>query len=699
LASQSSFPCVKDTYVSKQSPTSNYGSTTILKAGRVWNTDSGVLPLFASFFGFDLSSIPKNKVITQMTLYVYINQFIWRDGVVDDLAWPVYDPRFPLVFKARRVHAYPLDSIESSLNYNTVNNNTDYNNVYQVNNAGDDNSVLVTYARGSYLGFPISNLARDESNHCIIAVFRDDNYINSNSEAMSITISSREYSNPPYLMVTTEDYVPPAPKNLSPNNTYRNKAGKIRLSWQWEDTYMGTTQSAYELAYSTNNFATSTVVTGTTDSYYDIPANVFTNGTTVKWKVRITDTNGDTSSYSDIASLIIGATVPATPDPLSPINVIVNSSDEIYFRWKYNDPYGYNQDKFDLEYKRGTEEATTVTVESDISQYIMPENTIIAGGDYIWRVRCYNEFNEASPYSAWMQFYAIGQPEPPVIQSISNNALPVIQWQANDMDIFILKIYRDNTVIYDSGDRVANNSYTLDKYLDDGSYRVGIKIRNVYGFWSTESLSSFTISTIKPDKPSLSGTVKELYIALIISSTAHRNLIYRKGIMDNDYKLLAEIAGNSYLDYSAPAGDNKYFVRAVNEAGFRDSDEVTLTLSFDGIVLMGYDNQEEMIHLYETKDTDRRKSISLSKNQSLRSCNGRTYPILQSMPQKNHSENHEYFIKPASFIQCYKVINSYETLMYKNNYGYSFKVSISNPVMQEDIFGHIVSFTLTRLEE
>ena len=61
----------------------------------------------------------------------------------------------------------------------------------------------------------------------------------------------------------------------------------------------------------------------------------FSNGQTVQWKVRVTDTNGDTTAYSSIASFTIGATIPNPPELISPNNTIINSSDITSFKWKF----------------------------------------------------------------------------------------------------------------------------------------------------------------------------------------------------------------------------------------------------------------------------------------------------------------------------------------------------------------------------
>jgi hypothetical protein len=277
---------------------------------------------------------------------------------------------------------------------------------------------------------------------------------------------------------------------------------------------------------------------------------------------------------------------------------------------------------------------------------------------------------------------------------------PTITWHSVEQDLFVLKIYKDNEVIYNSEEVAGGtiDNFTVDEYLDNGSYVVGLRTSNIYGFWSNEILYPITIDTVKPSKPTIGGAVNDLYIAIIINSSTATNLIYRKGIKEAEYLLIATLSSNTYIDYAAPAGETKYFVRSVTENGYEDSDILSLPLHFDGIVLSDFDNKTDYIQLYNTFDNDKRKSISPTNERYLIKCNGREYPIQQSSEFRNHAENHEYFIHYEDFDKYYRIINC-NTLLYRNNYGYSYVVGVSNPLIQENAFGYIVAFTLTRLGE
>jgi hypothetical protein len=264
----------------------------------------------------------------------------------------------------------------------------------------------------------------------------------------------------------------------------------------------------------------------------------------------------------------------------------------------------------------------------------------------------------------------------------------------------VVKVYKDGQTVYNSDRQIGKDTkeFKIPSYLSNGRYTLGLKVSNQYGFWSTETTFVFTIETVSPEKPSMAFGINDMYVALLVSSTTQSNLIYRKGEKDTCFILIGSPELNAYMDYSIPAGESKYYVRSVTDDSFCDSDIYTIEMSFEGIILSDKSNPKDFIRLFRTKDSDKRKSISPTREKYLIKCSGRKYPIQQITEFYNHSENHEYFIYQDEFDQFYRIINS-DTLLYRNAYGYSFTASASVTTIQEDTFGYDVSFTLTRLEE
>lgn len=690
--------CTADTYVNRNNPSVNNGTSGNIRIGGWYLNNSYAYCKYVSILGFDLSSIPKNKTIKNIALCYYVNSISAEESTSTG---EENNTSYPFVATARRLFTYNISEIETILNGQIISAKSGDNNLIDTRVSGYDSSLNISYSAGSFVSMSLNDITRPEDDKVIVGLRIDDvNYRNARSGRCTAFLSSREGVNKPYLFITYDDYEPQAPTDLSPNYSTRNKNGSIKLSWKFEDLLTGTSQASYEIIYSKDNFVTSSSITGTTTNNGTIPANVFSIGNTVQWKVRVTDTNGDVSAWSDIASFTIGPTIPSTPEPITP-NSIVNSGDEIYFRWKFVDQYGYSIAKYDIEYKKGTDEPISISNTSLNNYHVLSAKTL-SGGDYSWRVRTYNTFNEVGPYSEWTSFYSIGQPNLPSITSISNSMHPIIKWTSTEQDLFLIKLYKNNLIIFNSGEQPSKliNEYTIEEFISNGTYKVGLQISNVYGFWSNEVFANVTISAAKPSKPSISGDENNLYVALIIGTNTEKNLIYRKGSKDSEYSVITTLTNNNmFLDYSVNAGINQYYVRSITATGFNDSDVITLGISFEGIILADKENQSDLINLYYTKDIDKRKSIAPSKTQYKVNCSGRRYPLLQSTEFKNHSESHEYFIKYNDFDRFYRISSECNTVLYRNNYGYSYIAEMSNITIQEDIFGYIVIFTLSRLEE
>lgn len=681
--------CIADTQLLRDSgnylaATSNYGQTNPLM---LCNGYRDSRPIFA----FDMSSIPEDKIITGIYFNFKLNNF---QGVDSGGVQYETNTNYPYVIRARSLTGITKAEIETSITDQQIRNNGGTDNILLVNALGQDSILNITAMYGSIVSMPINSPQIIEKT-LYVGLRCDMNYFNSNGIKMQNTyanISSREGSFVPYILVIYEDPAPVAPSSLAPNNTTRNRAGQIKLNWQNQST-----QKTFEVQYSTNGLASFTTATGGTENGYTIPANTFSAGQTVTWRVRITDTLDSYSPWSGTASFTIGTTTPLAPTTISPVDTTVNSSDDIYFRWKFVDDYGYQQAKYDLQYRKGTDASISVTDTSTKAIYILPKGSI-GGGEFSWRVRCYNDFSEVSLWTDWKGFYSIGKPELPVILGASNSMHPVITWQSVGQNLFQVKIYKGEILIHDSGEQIAeSNSYTVTDFIENGDYVLRLKINNIFGLWSDETAYNFTISFLKPQKPKISGASTENFaVDLLVESTTTKNLIYKKGPKESKYNLIATLDNNLYNDYLAGCGDNRYFVRAVNETGFNDSDEIVVNLSFNGIIL---NEGTDFINLWRTLNADKRKSITIGKEQYQIQLNGRIYPISQSMEFMTHSESHEYVIAIEMYDHLKEMLEK-PLLQYRNDKGYYFPVQITNIQFSEtELDLYTVSFSISRMEE
>jgi hypothetical protein len=275
---------------------------------------------------------------------------------------------------------------------------------------------------------------------------------------------------------------------------------------------------------------------------------------------------------------------------------------------------------------------------------------------------------------------------------------PLVTWQSTGQNLFQLKIYKAGILVHDSGEQIAeNNSYSIPDFIDIGNYTLALKINNIYGLWSDETAYNFSISFTRPQKPKISGGSTEDYsIALLVESITPSNLIYHKGPKDTIFSLIATIGTNTYNDILTGCGDNQYFVRAVNGTGYNDSDAITVKLDFAGIIL---NNGSDYINLWKTLNSDKRKNITIGKDQYQIQLNGRVYPLSQSTEFLTHTETHEYAIK-ISELDHTRALLEKPVLYYRNDKGYRFPAQITGIQLNEtELDIYTVSFSVSRLEE
>ena len=148
----------------------------------------------------------------------------------------------------------------------------------------------------------------------------------------------------PKLEVTYADTLK-SPSNLNPaNNKNMLNSGDITFSWNHNGYEITSTQSKYELMYSTNGGGTWTTVSEVTGNQHRaFPAGTFSNGM-VQWKVKTWDSNNISSVYSTVAQFTL-VSVPAAPVITAPSGTITTGMPTI--TWTSTNQAGYRVEVVD----------------------------------------------------------------------------------------------------------------------------------------------------------------------------------------------------------------------------------------------------------------------------------------------------------------------------------------------------------------
>jgi hypothetical protein len=225
---------------------------------------------------------------------------------------------------------------------------------------------------------------------------------------------------------------------------------------------------------------------------------------------------------------------PDAPTPLEPIGLYKDSNSPIRLSWQYNSSVGGTQKAFDLQWSTDGSSWTTISQTIGNNYYDAPAGAFLPGNIY-WRVRCYNEYDEVGPYSANSAFYAIGAPIAPSILPVqSNSARPIIEWTAAGQQIYQVQVSQDDTIIYDSGNvpGILTRNQKVKTFLPDGEYLARVRIKNEYDIWSAWGEATFSVATLKPEKPELMLLNTAYGIRAIVTEykpKADSMLLYRDG--------------------------------------------------------------------------------------------------------------------------------------------------------------------------
>lgn len=499
----------------------------------------------------------------------------------------------------------------------------------------------------------------------------------------------------PYIVVTYEDVPPESPSSLYPNNTTVNARNVIRFSWK-HNSEEGTQQKGFTLQYSIDGGSTWVTISQTTSNqYYDLPKETLPLNGEIFWRVKTKDQNDLESPYTN-AKFNTAVVPQKAPTLVSPLSGYLDGSEPITFKWNFIGGTAEDkQGKYDLQYSINQGASwTTITVESEESEHIVPENTFQSGNVY-WRVRTYNTYGDVSPYSQIGSFYVINSPPIPQILEVTNSGRPTIRWNSVEQQIYEIQILHNNKVIFQTGKipSSSDRSYKLGMFLDDGEYSVRLRVTNEYDLTSPWTEYMFVLSTEKPAKPSIELFNGEYSVTIKTDETTLKTLVYRNN------KLIGEMIEGYFEDYT---GENRkeyqYFIRVVDENdNFNDSDIRIGRCKFKGNTLGLVNRPGEFIKLRYGYQDIAKKSSTVGNTGSLIYFDGRKYPVVEFSEFKEYTKTSSFFIRNKEELnKLIELIDKKETVIYRDTDGEVIYGAILNINYEKNLFGYEVNFTITK---
>ncbi|WP_312372049.1 hypothetical protein [Lachnoclostridium sp.] len=373
--------------------------------------------------------------------------------------------------------------------------------------------------------------------------------------------------------------------------------------------------------------------------------------------------NENSSSYP-LLTIEYEDVLPVTPTLLYPVDVYADSDRELTFRWSFNTLTLSKQKGYVLQWRKSGE-SNWYTLSSETTNrmiYATPANTFPTG-QIEWRLQTIDEIDQVSGFSV-AQFVIKGKPSLPVITSIKNDALTVIEWTASDQVGYEAEIKKDGEIIYKSAKSTQETNLKPNLFLLDGSYELRLRTINSYSLWSNFASRIFTINTTKPNKPSISVSINGDIVNINTEFDTNTAYLYR--IDPEEIILIAKLTDKKYIDTAIRCNEHsKYFVRSYN-GGFTDSNQaVALALTSGFIVSDKYD----IVRVDLSEERFIPFSEELSKEFDLVEYSGRIDPVVEDGEHERQVITRNAFVNEEQYAKLRRMFYKSTVVLYRDNRG------------------------------
>ena len=301
-----------------------------------------------------------------------------------------------------------------------------------------------------------------------------------------------------------------------------------------------------------------------------VPANTLETASTYDIYFTARANTGATANCG--TATITTTDAAAVVTAVSPSNEVTHGSTT--FVWNYTNSYGEAQHAYDLQIS--TDNSTWTTIRSHIvtSSASYTYSGLNTSSTIYWRVRGYNQSDQAGAWSASKSFVNRVPPATPTIVNISIAGRVTVQWSSTNQKAYRLQILQNASVIYDSGDVYGTaTSARVQQYLSNGGYVARVRIIDQYGEESSWGAKNFTqTAELDPLDYNAAYDPTQNGVQIQIESSG-----FSKYYIERNGMLIGKTTEPEYLDLYA-SGPTTYRLIAVNGSDNFSQAEFTLNV-------------------------------------------------------------------------------------------------------------------------
>ncbi len=483
------------------------------------------------------------------------------------------------------------------------------------------------------------------------------------------------------------------PSSLVPSGgEFCDKTAPIPFSWVWNTDYTSYTISWVRI-YIYNSVGAEVYyqqISGNVTSY-DLPADTLTAYGFCSWKINVRFNSETIESGYELFRV---QEEPPVANPISPKFAYINGEIETDFIWSHSISTGTPATKSELQYSTDGENWNDlVTIIGDTLSTTIAANTFLTGKLY-WRVRTYNSDGIAGNWSSAAECYVVSpMPNPTITSHTPGTARPAFAWMAAVQSAFELEIDQGGVTVYKSAPVISTaKEYTITDYLPDGNYTARLRVYNDEGDVSAWASYTFTVVTVKPGVPTLTGAQINKGVSLSVTDIPDNCTVYilRDGV--------PVAKASSHKDYTT-AAEHSYVARAIDANGcYADSVAVLIGPALKGSFISPVSNPGNVVSLLLNRDERPTREYTWSPQGAATFYAGRTHPVYEYSDQRTETGSYSRsFRTRAEFDGFMSVVGRGGTMLYRDRDGTAMWCAVTGLSWAFNRFTYDVSFSLLRV--